>query len=218
MYLKGLNMLGYTISSTKINNLDRHIIKNFNNLETFNNSDVINIVKGKIILYQDDIINNASKYGHFKVLEWLKKSNYEFNYDEHPIHFASKNGHIQILEWFKNSGYELKYDLRAIHNASKNGHVKVLEWFKNYGYNFVYTIYSYINASNRPIVLEWFKNNNYKFNYTRHDFVSHKIKIKFAINNIYIKKIIKYTIIIKKTLKLLKFKTKNNYVKGYNKN
>ena len=108
---------------------------------------------------------------------------------------ASFNGHIQVLEWFKNSGYEFKYSKNAIIWASKNKKIQVLEWFKNSGYEFKYSKYAINEACyNEHIkILEWFiKNHN-------------------------VKKVIKWS----KPLKFLitiKFKTKNNYIKGYNKN
>jgi hypothetical protein len=135
----------------------------------------------------------ASKNGDVQFLEWFKNSGYEFNYSNWAIKNASKNGHIHVLEWFKNSGYEFKYDAWTIYYASYNGDIKVLEWFKNSGYKF----YS-VDVINRASicgyiqVLEWFTN------YCN------------------IKKIIKITNTI--FIKTIKYKTKNNYIKGYNKN
>jgi hypothetical protein len=73
------------------------------------------------------------------------------------------------------------------------GHIEVLEWFKNSGYEINYTRWEIRNASicNNNKVLEFFKNRN-------------------------IKKIIKWSNF--KFNKTIKYKTKNNYLKGYNKN
>ena len=73
------------------------------------------------------------------------------------------------------------------------GHFKVFEWFINSGYEFNYTRWEIRNASicNNNPVLEFFKNRN-------------------------VKKIIKWSNF--KFNKRIKYKTKNNYVKGYNKN
>ena len=107
------------------------------------------------------------------------------------IIYASKNGHVQVLEWFKNSGYEFKYNKDAIMWASRNGHIEFLEWFKNSDYEFKYDIMAI----------------NTKF-----------IKIlKFFGYYINIKKLIKWSN-LNVFIETTKFKTKNNYIKGYNKN
>jgi hypothetical protein len=114
-------------------------------------------------------------------------------YKNNIIRNACHNGHIQILEWFKNSGYEFKYDECAIDWASYKGHIQILEWFKNSGYEFKYDSWAIIWASENGhiIILDWFKNRN-------------------------VKKVIKWS--KHKFNKTIKFKTKNNYIKGYNKN
>ena len=87
------------------------------------------------------------------------------------------------------------YKNNIIKTACFYGHVQVLEWLKNSGYEFKYNKYAINEACyNEHIkILEWFiKNHN-------------------------VKKVIKWS----KPLKFLitiKFKTKNNYIKGYNKN
>ena len=150
------------------------------------------IIRG---VYKNYIINNACKYGHVQVLEWFKNSSYEFKYDERTIFYASINGHVQVLEWFKNSEYEFKYDFLAINYASYHGRIQVLEWFKNSGYELKYDEGAISEAS---------KNRHNKI-------------LKFFSNNFNIKKLIKWTqkIIFIKTIK---FKTKNKYIKGYQKN
>ena len=115
--------------------------------------------------------------------------------DENAICKASKKGDVQFLEWFKNSRYEFKYNAYVInYAASKYGNIQVLEWFKNSGYEFKYDKWAIIMASENGHVkvLEWFKNycNIKKF-----------IKI---LNSYY--------------TKTIKFKMKNSYFKGYNKN
>ena len=114
--------------------------------------------------------------------------------DEDAIIDASKNGDVKFLEWFKNSGYEFKYNEDAINRAFNHGHVQVLKWFKNSGYKFKYSEYAinWASYSGHIQVLGWFKN------YCN------------------IKKIIKNSKFI--FIKTIKFKTKHNYIKGYNKN
>ena len=115
-------------------------------------------------------------------------------FNENEMTKASFNGDIKFLEWFKNSGYEFKYNEWAINKASKNGHIQVLEWFKNSGYKFKYNTEGIYHASRSGHfqVLEWFKN---YYN------IKKIIKISDSVYN-----------------KTIKYKTKNNYIKGYNKN
>jgi hypothetical protein len=146
---------------------------------------------GRLLYRNDNIVEYASKYGHVEVLEWFKNSGYEFKYSAYAITAASENGHIQVLEWFKNSGYKFKYNVWAIIWASGYGHIQVLEWFKNSGY---------------------------KFKYLKRALTTNFIRIlKFYGNHINIKKLIKWS---KKIIfiKTIKFKTRNKYLKGYQKN
>ena len=117
----------------------------------------------------------------------------EVLYKNNIINNACYYGHVQVLEWFKNSGYKFKYNEWACNYASRNGHIQILEWFKNSGYEFKYYGWaiSWASMNDHIQILEWFKNLN-------------------------IKKVIKWS--NHKFLKTIKFKTKNNYIKGYNKN
>ena len=81
-----------------------------------------------------------------------------------------------------------------IYYACYFGHVEVLKWFKNSGYEFKYNKWSIHDASihRRIKVLEWLKN-----------YCNIKKIIKISKCN--------YN-------KTIKYKTKNNYINGYNKN
>ena len=220
-------MLGYIISDKNKINVEEHEIKTFDILHKTDLN--IFVIENNKVLYKNDIIFNASKNGHVQVLEWLKNSDYEFNYDNNAIEHASFNGHVEVLEWFKNYGYNFKYYLRAfngyylndiIFNASKNGHVQVLEWFKNSGHELKYDKLAINEASfnGHVQVLEWFKNSGYEFKYYACAIKTKFINIlKFYCNNIDIKKVIKWSnkIIFIKTIK---FKTRYKYLKGYQKN
>lgn len=74
------------------------------------------------------------------------------------------------------------------------------------------------NTLNHIEIFDWLKKNNYKIKYNKHSFyfIKNLINIKFYSDNINIKKAIIWNINIISTH--LKFKTKNNYFKGYNKN
>ena len=137
LYLYNLyKILGYIISDKKKINVEEHEIQSFDILHKTDLN--IFVIKNNKVLYKNDIIYSASKYGQIQVLEWFKNSGYEFKHINKAINCASHEKHIQVLEWFKNSGYEFKYDECAINHASRNGHVQVLEWFKNSGYEFKY--------------------------------------------------------------------------------
>ena len=136
----------------------------------------------------------ACKNNKVKKLEWLKNSEHKFEYNAGVIYWASLSGHVQVLEWFKHSGYEFKYNAGAINWASFYGHVQVLEWFKQSGYKFKYDEYAIMDASNneRIQVLKW------------------------LVENIPIKKVVKWS--EHEYVKTIKFKTKKQYFKGYEKN
>jgi hypothetical protein len=233
-------MLGYIISDKDEINVENYEIQSFDILHKTNLN--IFVIKNNKVLYKNNIIHNASGYGHVqvlewfkksgyefnytsrnghnKVLEWFKKSGYEFNYAEYGINEASQYGHVQVLEWFKNSGYEFKYNEKAICDACSNNHNQVLEWFKNSGYDFKYTEKAMNNASSYGYikVFEWFKNSGYEFKYTEYAFRTRHIKIlKFFSNHFNVKKLIKWS---KKIIfiKTINFKTHNKYLKGYQKN
>ena len=154
------------------------------------------------------------------------KLKYGFTYGE--VLQASREGNVHYFEWFKNSGYEFKYDNRVIYYASMFGNVEILEWFKNYVYEFKYDEYAiqFASETGEIEVLKWFKNSGYKFKYNKDAIYLASIKsLKFLIENINIKKIVcwkRKRKSIKKSSsdynKTIKIKTKNNYIKGYNKN
>ena len=179
-------MLGYIISHKYEINVKEHKIISFDILHKTNLN--IFVVDNNRVLYINNIVYDASKHGHVKVLEWYKNSGYNVMCDKDFIDTASWKGNVEILEWFKNSGYEFKY--------SKNSFI----WA---------SLYENIE------ILKWFKNNNYKFKYDNNIFMTKNIKIIYFLKEtIHLKKIIKYCYPIKS----MKFKTKNNYIKGYNEN
>ena len=206
-------MLGYIISKNENIKVEEHEIKNFDILHKTDLN--IFVVKNNKVLFKNNIVNNASNFGFVEVLEWFKNSGYEFKNDisesvmvqsvkysifysiEWAINLASLNGHVKILEWFKQFGYKFKYtDYNyTISLASENGHVEVLEWFKNSGYKLFNTF----------LDLYWFITNN------------KNLKILKWLNNIFSKEVIKWSKSVN-FIKKISYKTKNNYIKGYNKN
>jgi hypothetical protein len=120
-------MLGYIISDKNRINVKNYEIQSFDILHKTDLN--IFVIENNKVLYKNDIIVDASRYGHIQVLEWFKNSGYEFKYNKNAISYASMNGHDHVLEWFKNSGYQFKYDKLAIYWASKNQKSYVLKFF-----------------------------------------------------------------------------------------
>ena len=174
-------MLGYIISDKKEINVFEHEIKSFDILHKTDLN--IFVVKNNKVLFMNNIILNASSYGHIQVLEWFKNSGYEFKYNNGAINMASCYGQVKVLKWFKNSNYAFKYDERAINYATYNGHIQVLEWFKN---------------------------SEYKFKYNKAVCLTNFIKILKFYSHVNIKKLIKWSSNI--FIKTIKFKTHNTYL------
>ncbi len=77
-------MLGYIISNRAQPPDDYYIcfkkykVKSFDILHKTDLN--IFVIENNKVLYKNDIINNACRYGHIQVLEWFKNSGYEFKY------------------------------------------------------------------------------------------------------------------------------------------
>ncbi len=140
------------------------------------------------------------------MLGYIISHKYEINVKEHKI-ISFDILHKTNLNIFVVDNNGVLYINNIVYNASKHGHVKVLEWYKN---SFIWaSLYENIE------ILKWFKNNNYIFKYDNNIFMTKNVKIIYFLREtIHLKKIIKYCYPIKS----MKFKTKNNYIKGYNEN
>jgi hypothetical protein len=194
-------MLGYIISDKENINVEEHEIHSFDELHKTDLN--IFVVKNNKVLYKNNIVFNACGFEHVKILDWFVKSGNKIVMEfsiyicddvcDYFIDYASSFGHIKILKWF-NSNYKFEYSKNSINYASCYGHVEILEWFKDSGYKFKYDKNAFMWAS---------ENNNVNI-------------LKFFVENISVKKTIKWSKY--KFLKTIKYKTKNNYIKGYNKN
>ena len=80
-------MLGYIISDKYEINVENYKIQSFDILHKTNLN--IYVIQNNKVLYVNNIINHASKYGHVEVLEWLKNYGYEFKYIKLAIICAS---------------------------------------------------------------------------------------------------------------------------------
>jgi hypothetical protein len=76
----------------------------------------------------------ALQYGNIDVLEWIKKSGYEFTYSKSAINNALIKGYIHVLDWLKQSCYELQYDKNIILYLFQYNRINILKWFKDNNY------------------------------------------------------------------------------------
>ena len=213
-------MLGYIISENDDINVEEHKVLSFDILHktTLN----IFVVENNKILYMNFIVYYASSYGHVQVLEWFKNSGYDFIDCLSGIENAACYGHINVLEWFKNYNIQNFDNLKnVIHDISRSGSINIIEWFVKSGFKIPYEkkCSYYASTYGNIKLLEWFKNNGYPLKYDKYAllYCLNKKIINFFIKNIHIKKIILF-VHYSKMIKTTKFKTKNNYIKGYNKN
>ncbi len=93
-------MLGYIISDKEEINVEEHEIFSFDILHKTDLN--IFVIENNKVFYKNNIIDNASTYGHVEVLEWFKNSGYKIKYNIRLINWVSIGTHIQVLEWFKN--------------------------------------------------------------------------------------------------------------------
>jgi hypothetical protein len=213
-------MLGYIISENEDINVEEHNVVSFNILRKTKLN--IFIVENNKVLYMNFIVYNASSHGHVQVLEWFKNSGYEFIDCLEGIEIAASYGNINVLEWFKNYNIQNFDNLKnIIHTISHSGSINTIEWFVKSGFKIPYDKNCSYYASTYANIklLEWFKNNGYPLKYDKSAllYCFNKKIINFFIKNIHIKKIILF-VHYSKMIKTKKFKTKNNYIKGYNKN
>jgi hypothetical protein len=225
-------MLGYIISDKEKINVEEHEIKSFDilhkidlNIFIVKNNEILSLTIFDYdyelgLLFENNFENIASKYGYVQLLEWFKKSgNFYQNINCMRI-ISCKYGHIQILEFLKY--YDIVYCDLLYYIACKYGQIQILEWFKNNNISFEnifkkgeYVVSASIN--NHISVLKWLKKNNKLIYQNILLFLLKNINVlNFFFENINIKKIIIFS--HTKFIETIKLKTKNNYIKGYNKN
>lgn len=145
----------------------------------------------KNIKFTDNNTNLICCYGHVDILNWLIKSNIEFEYSIDVLDFVAGNGHINVLEWWKNnsinngdfrnqtkyfnsgiklnsSKLEFRYTKYAINFASLKGYLNVINWFKNSNFKIKYTHYAIDWAAEfgHLHILDWFYHSGLKIKYT----------------------------------------------------
>ena len=111
------------------------------------------------------IINKAAKNGNVEILEWIKNSDYAFNYDETTLEIACEYGKLNVLQWAQGNRVYLKFNVKCFNYALKNGNIDILTHIKNSDFKIELNEFSFINACSNGRVesLEWLKNNNYEF-------------------------------------------------------
>jgi hypothetical protein len=95
------------------------------------------------LIYTEDAVDTASKYGIINELNWWLNSGLEIKYSELAIYYAVLHADIEVLNWWSNSGLPLKIDkdsvsLQIYHYYYSDYHTddvktKVVDWWiKNY--------------------------------------------------------------------------------------
>lgn len=169
---------------------------------------VINIVDNYFMFLHsirfDFFMDDACFSNNLSALEWFKKTGYELKYNFYVFTNACMNENIEILKWFKQNNY-LKNIKTHTDTAIEYGKIKCLDWFKSIGFKIKYNYSALIDAYNYNRRVDIFSKNNFYL------FYAWLKKNNYKHKNY--KKIIKIC-----KCKYIEFKTKNKYLKGYNKN
>ena len=147
---------------------------------------------------EDALLSN-----NLSALEWFKNSGYELKHNVDVLN-ACMNKNMEILKWFKQNNY-LKNIKTHTDTAIEYGKIKCLDWFKSIGFKIKYNYSALIDAYNYNRRVDIFSKNNFYLFYA------------WLKKNNYKHKNYKKMIKICKC-KYIEFKTKNKYLKGYNKN
>ena len=135
--------------------------------------------------------------------------------------FVVENNKVfHMNEIFSNSFQELLIQDSSFQEASIHGDIRGLEWLKSLGFKLKYSKYTISLSCSKSKF-----SNLLLMAIVGYDIEEEKkilstknaLTLNFFIKNINIKKVIKWAY-SSKFIKSKKFKTKNNYVKGYNKN
>lgn len=177
-------MLGYITSKNNTTPVVLcHKIKSFKKINK-NLNDYVFIVGNNKILYSNinkgifmnKLLYHICSYGHIQVLEWYKKSGYEFNdYYSDIFEEVIENDHIDVFKWFKKEKLKIFITEWNIDIILINNKIEILKWLM-------------INYNNKKMI---------------------NLMGTSTIDDEYNKK---------KTIKLIKFKKKYKYLKGYDKN
>ncbi len=174
---------------------DALLSNNLSALEWFKNS-------GYELKHNVDVLN-ACMHENIEILEWFKRNNLKIKLSIACFSYPISYGNIEFLEWFKQNNY-LKNKKIYIDTSIECGKIECLDWFKSIGFKIKYNYSALIDAYNYNHIFSNSKNNFYLFYaWLKKNNYKHKNY----------KKMIKIC-----RCKYIEFKTKNKYLKGYNKN
>ena len=188
------------------------------------------VIRGNTVFFNDHFNGYCDENEVIKNLILLQKNGYEL--DESISRYSFYDGNLKILKWLKHNEYDIEINDNIIENVVRQHYVHILKWLKHIKYHF---------KKNLTLIRILFEiRNNEIFNFFKNTFDLFKCYKWFVIvygiynftflnwfSNINVKKVINFEArkgyslinnIKKKFLKTIKFKTKNNYMKGYNKN
>jgi hypothetical protein len=173
-------MLGYITKKNKTYPVVLcHKIKSFKKINK-NLNDYVFIIDNNKILYSNNnkfygLLYHICSYGHIQVLEWYKKSGYDFNYYSDIFDDVIDNNHIDVLKWFKKEKLKIFINEWSIDKILIQKRIEILKWLMS-------------NYNNKKIII-----------------LMGTSEIDDEHNK-------------NKTIKLVKFKKKCKYFKGYHKN
>lgn len=207
-------MLGYVISKKENINVYNYEVKNLNVL--CDTADNIFIVENDVILYKNDIVENACRYKHYDVLEWFVCSGYLTKYKNtrkkyRLLLFAFEYGYYEILQCIEHEKfcfdgdekdcYPYDYELfeAAMARVYMKGDFRFIKWIK------------------KNIKIK-FKKLSYIDNYDAMNWYVDNLNFKMLLKNKQIYFIMFFTQLCRNKIKTKKYKIRNKYFKGYKKN
>jgi hypothetical protein len=188
------------------------------------------VIKKNTVFFNDHFNGYCDENEVIKNLKLLKKNGYKL--DESISRYSFYGGNLKILKWLIHNEYNIDICDDIIVIVIHNNHLHILKWLKKIGYNFNIhkTILEAVLKTRNTEIFNFFKNTFSLFHFYKWFHIGYgiynftfikwfsNINVKKVINFEGKKRYLKINRIKKKFLKTIKFKTKNNYMKGYNKN
>jgi hypothetical protein len=122
-----------------------------------------------ILKYQDRVMDEASKRGQVRVLQWWRDSGFPCKYSKAAIHSAIVANQLDSLKWWKTSGLSVKYDEDYIvDTASMCGRLHIVQWLVcDSGWTFHYS-HRIMDACTQLTVpvFDWWVTSGFTLKYT----------------------------------------------------